>query len=532
MGNVVMDSSKADKTETRAPAGAGRDTSQQKTLTWYSEGTDLDAGNAGPSAQKVATFEHLNETRSDFPDGRDRDVTTVSGLLHTGDQDAGEGGLEGHRLVKDRFVVMDILGVGGMGQVFLVKDLLRVEMEDSSPFIAIKVLNQECRNLPGALQALQREAKKAQSLSHPNIVTVFDFDRDGDTAFITMEYIEGQSLREHLGKVRTMPAAEAMYVVERVARGLAYAHQQGFVHADIKPANIFLARDGSVKILDFGIAKAFTDAHWESPTVADDLTEGALTPAYASAQMLDREGALPSDDVYSMACMAYEMVAGHHPFPGPDGRATPANLARTQHRRVMTLPQLSRRHMKALRRGLAFDREQRFADAGEFIDAIKPRNLKKDARLLVSAALVTSILVAVVGKGLENMVPATSAFKSELAAVRELIDDADQLMVAGDLDMAHRFYAQAWELGNDLTRDDVKERKKAHLILADRLQNISDVLIRRSRQKELDEYQLREIYVALDFLQKDEIPGDEVKINRTLQDIDRRLSRLQGTQAF
>lgn len=523
-----MDTSKIDRTEARAPARSDCDKDRQKTLTWHPEMNNPSAVYGKSSSDIPTTNAHLSGTLSCYPG--ESDLTTVSTLSHLNGTEPEGGAPEERKLLKGRFALTGVLGAGGMGQVFLAKDLLRVEMEDSSPFIAIKILNDECRDLPGALQTLQREAKKAQALSHPNIVTVFDFDRDGDTAFITMEYIEGQSLRDHLREVRLMPPTEAMYVVERVARGLAYAHQQGFVHADIKPANIFLARDGSVKILDFGIAKAFTDANREAPTAADNLTEGALTPAYASAQMLEGEGVLPADDVYSLACMAYEMMAGRHPFPGPDGRAMPANIASAQHRRVVTLPQLSRRHMKALRRGLEFDRAKRFTDAGEFIDAIKTRNIKKDALLLASAALVTSLLVAVVSKGLENMVPAPDTFKAELAAVRELIEDGDRLMGDGDLDMAHRFYAQAWELGNDLTRDDVGERKKAHLILSDRLGNISDALMRRAGQNELDEYQLREIYVALDFLQKDEIPGNEAQIKRTLQDIERRLLQKQSTR--
>src|SRR5690606_26677297 len=137
-----------------------------------------------------------------------------------------------------------------------------------------------------------------------------DFDRDGETAFITMEYIEGESLKEHLREVTRMPFDKAQYVIERVARGLAYAHQQGFAHADIKPANIFLGKNGIVKILDFGIAKAFSEVNQEKRSLADALTEGALTPGYASLEMLQGEAPLPVDDVYSLACMFYEMVRG------------------------------------------------------------------------------------------------------------------------------------------------------------------------------------------------------------------------------
>lgn len=429
------------------------------------------------------------------------------------------------KVLKQRFVLIKTLGSGGMGNVYLAKDLLREEMEDSSPNVAIKVLNDECRNLPGALQSLQREAKKAQALSHPNIVTVYDFDRDGDTAFITMEYIDGVELKDHLRKNKRMPHDKAMYVIDRVARGLAYAHQQGFAHADIKPANIFLGENGVVKILDFGIAKAFTEATKEKRSAADDLTEGALTPSYASLEMLQGSPALPSDDVYSLACMAYEMIRGRHPFVGDDGLPMPADVAKKKGVKPEVIPGLSRRHMNALRKGLEFESAHRFKDAGEFIDAIKPRNLKKDGILLASAAVITGIIIFVVNQGLDQVVPSVSSLKPELAQVAEAINDGDELLQSGDIDYAHRLYAQAWEVANDLTANDVDEREKAHSILQDRRNKVSEFLIDKSKEKGLDEYRLRELYVALEFLLKDDIGGNEKHIKRALVDIEARIKK-------
>ncbi|HNG61623.1 MAG TPA: serine/threonine-protein kinase, partial [Cellvibrionaceae bacterium] len=175
----------------------------------------------------------------------------------------------GARVLRDRFELIEPpLGSGGMGDVFLARDLVREEMQDSSPLIALKLLNETCRSLPGALQALQREAKKAQTLSHPNIVTVFDFDRDGEDAFITMEYLKGESLKDYLRKQQKLSLKEGHAILEKIARGLAYAHQEGFVHADIKPANIYITDTQMVKILDLGIAHAFTEAKKDAPSAA------------------------------------------------------------------------------------------------------------------------------------------------------------------------------------------------------------------------------------------------------------------------
>jgi serine/threonine protein kinase len=435
---------------------------------------------------------------------------------------------QGMVVLKERFVLLQTLGSGGMGNVYLAKDLLREEMDDSDSLIAIKVLNEECRRLPGALQSLQREAKKAQALSHPNIVTVYDFDRDGDNAFITMEYIEGDSLKDHLRINGKIPFDNALYVIERVARGLAYAHQQGFAHADIKPANIFLSKSGVVKILDFGIAKAFTEATKEKRTLADALTEGALTPGYASLEMLQGHTPMPVDDVYSLACMYYEILRGRHPFVGEDGVAMPADVARDKGAKVEAIVGLPRRQMRALRRGLEFERDKRFKDAGEFLDAIKKRNLKKDLGLLTLAATATGVLIFLANTALDQVVPSVSSLKPELGSVRAAIVEGDQFLLTQDIDLAHRLYSQAWELANDLTANDVAEREKAHAIIEDRMIQVSNQLIERSRDESIDEYQLRELFVALEFLSKDEIAGNEKKIDAALNNIHKRLERFES----
>lgn len=516
----------------RATPSSASDHSQDKTLQHHA---DLDQTLARGSAAHT-THARPMEPKNKPSKNRDPHATTAvnTGLAREGylrrlaeAKDEIAKKYPGKRILKDRFVLLETLGAGGMGNVYLAKDLLREEMEDSEPHVAIKVLNDECRNLPGALQSLQREAKKAQTLSHPNIVTVYDFDRDDETAFISMEYIDGDSLKDFLRKNAHIPYEKNIYIIERVARGLAYAHVEGFAHADIKPANIFLSKTGTVKILDFGIAKAFKDVQKFKQADADTLTEGALTPAYASLEMLEGEMAMPVDDVYSLAVMAYEIIRGKHPFIGEDGHPVPANIARQKGLKVEKINGIPRRHMRALRKGLEFERDKRFQNAGEFIDAIKARNIKKDMMLLGGAAVVTTALFFAINKGLDQVVPSVSSLKPELAEVGSTILEGDELLNLGDVSMAHGLYAHAWELASDLTTDDVDEREKTFMILSDRMANVSDLLIERALAEGVNEYELRELSIALESMKKHELSTNHKKIDKAINKIDRKLESIE-----
>ncbi|RMD66157.1 serine/threonine protein kinase, partial [Candidatus Parcubacteria bacterium] len=159
-------------------------------------------------------------------------------------------------ILKNRFVLEKLIGRGGMGAVFKARDLRKEEARDREPFVAVKVLSGDIRNYPDAFIALQREAKKAQKLAHPNIVIVYDFDRDGGTAYMTMELLEGESLADIIRRhPHGLPLKEALPIIRGIVEGLDYAHRQGIVHADLKPSNVYVTRSGVVKVLDFGIAR-------------------------------------------------------------------------------------------------------------------------------------------------------------------------------------------------------------------------------------------------------------------------------------
>ncbi|MBX9705476.1 MAG: serine/threonine protein kinase, partial [Gammaproteobacteria bacterium] len=158
--------------------------------------------------------------------------------------------------LKQRFVLEELLAIGGMGNVYKARDLRKEEAKDLNSTVAIKVLGDEFRYHPEAFVALQREARRIQQLAHPNIVTVYDFDRDGDIVFMTMEYLHGLTLDEIIKNPEIkLSTQRIMEIAAAAASALDLAHQHGIIHSDLKPSNIFITHSGEVKIIDFGIAR-------------------------------------------------------------------------------------------------------------------------------------------------------------------------------------------------------------------------------------------------------------------------------------
>ena len=297
-------------------------------------------------------------------------------------------------LLKGRFLLEREIGRGGMGVVYLARDERKVEARDRHPHIAVKILNDDFRRHPDALVALQREARKAQRLAHDNIVRVYDFDKDGTIVFMTMEYIDGADLR---GLIRSrqgsgMPVAEATGLIEGMGRALLRAHEAGVVHSDFKPGNVMVGADGVAKVFDFGIARATRRVGEgdDDRTVFDATSLGAMTPAYASLEMLRGDQPAIADDVYAFGCVVYELLAGRHPFDKQT-----AEQARAQALFPKPVRGLSRRQNRALLRCLAFESGDRIGMAAA-IEQLRPRSRGEKLRRY---AVVTGavLLVAAIG---------------------------------------------------------------------------------------------------------------------------------------
>lgn len=285
----------------------------------------------------------------------------LSGTKHAADaQHAAPHGAD-RQVLKQRFVLEEALGSGGMGTVYRARDLRKVEAQDRNPFVAIKLLNADFKQHPESFMALEREASKSQGLSHTNIVSIFDFDKDGDVPFIVMELLEGQELSELLKQFPDgLPDAMAWPIIRGLLAGLRHAHDAGVVHADFKPGNVFVLPDQTIKVLDFGIARAVQlnvdDAAGED-TLFDPQRLAALTPAYASREMLNGDSAEPRDDLYSLGVVIYLILTGHHPY----GRLSARDAAREQMRPDRPR-RLSLRQWRALAQCLRFNRGDRPAN--------------------------------------------------------------------------------------------------------------------------------------------------------------------------
>lgn len=292
--------------------------------------------------------------------------------------------------LNGRFVLEECIGFGGMGTVYKALDLRKLEASDRKPYIAIKVLNVQFRGHPKSLIALQREARKAQTLAHPNIVTVYDFDRDGSVVYLTMEYLTGKSLSQTLRMpgFTGMPYAQALHIVSGIAKALAYAHERGFVHCDLKPANVFLTDTGEVKVIDFGIARVFRKSEEDvEATVFDAGSLGGLTPAYASPEMLEHLVPDPRDDIYALACITYELLTGRHPFD-----RVSATQARSAGIRSQRPKNLGHRQWRALKAALSFERETRTPTVTRFLQEMSGERQAVRYIALVTSSLVMGVL--------------------------------------------------------------------------------------------------------------------------------------------
>jgi len=206
--------------------------------------------------------------------------------------------------IAGRYEVEELVGHGGMSSVYKAHDALLER------HVALKILHEQYTSDGDFVERFKREARSVAQLQHPNIVTVIDRGEENQRQYIVFEYIEGENLKEHVVRKGRLEVREALEVAIEVAHGLAFAHQHGIVHRDVKPQNVLMNGDGHVKVTDFGIARRI-EVDGMTQTGTGLGTSNYIAPEQATGQRVDAHS-----DVYALGAVLYELLAGDVPFPG------------------------------------------------------------------------------------------------------------------------------------------------------------------------------------------------------------------------
>jgi serine/threonine protein kinase len=274
-------------------------------------------------------------------------------------------------VLRRRYRIESLLGQSAMGTVYQALDEFRLDVPPGGQRLAIKVLHTAVAKRAELLTELRQEFQHLQMLSHPHILRVYEFDRDGPVVFFTMELLHGAPLSRVLQVRKHVPLerAQAMAAVRDIGAALVYAHSRGVIHGNINPQNIFVTTPGELRVRDFG------NWHRSSriPAALDnELTLPFATAGYASCEVLEGEPADARDDIFALACVAYLLFCGAPPFPKKTA-AEARDAGLVPHR-----PQkLTNQQWQTLREGLAFEREDRPADMQEWLERLDLRAAAK-----------------------------------------------------------------------------------------------------------------------------------------------------------
>lgn len=225
-------------------------------------------------------------------------------------------------ILGNRYQVQQTIGAGGMANVYKAWDM-RLERP-----VAIKTLKQDYSQDEAFRERFRQEAKAAANLSHPNIVTVYDFGYDSGKLFIVMEYVPGMDLKTIIKRQGVFEVRDTLQLIEQACLGIGYAHRAGLVHCDVKPHNMLVSPDHRLKVTDFGIARALASIQ---PSEQSDLVWGS--PLYFSPEQAAGGAPSPASDVYSIGVILYELLTGRLPFYSTD----PDEISR-QHRESIPIP--------------------------------------------------------------------------------------------------------------------------------------------------------------------------------------------------
>ena len=312
-------------------------------------------------------------------------------------------------VLASRYEVMEALGEGGMGMVYRVRD------RETTEILALKLLRPEIARDPAMMERFKNEIRLAHRITHKNVCRIYDFNRVGDLAYFTMEYVDGESLRAYLKRAGKLTPERTIDLARQIASGLSEAHAQGVVHRDLKPDNVMLGRDGLVKLLDFGIARALGSDAATARTIMG-------TPEYMAPEQSQGKAVDQRVDLYALGLILYECLTGRRAFSG----ATPVEIALKQLKEKPLPPRKflpsTPPHLEAIvLRCLEKEPARRFASATEIQRALvqpaasppQTSGSRNVTVLMVLGLLAVAVVYKLVDRGGS---PAASAPPDEAAA--------------------------------------------------------------------------------------------------------------------
>lgn len=277
-----------------------------------------------------------------------------------------------------RYQVLSSIGRGGMGEVFLAQDT-RLNRK-----VALKLLRSDLTGNEDRLRRFQQEARAASALNHPNILTIHEIGQQRSFLYIATEYVEGETLRQHIARAR-MTLGQSLDVAVQVASALAAAHQSGIIHRDIKPENIMLRTDSYVKVLDFGLAKLVEPKTMETaaPTLPKVETAPGIVMGTVSYMSPEQARGLAVDartDIWSLGVMIYELAAGRQPFEGETASDVMSLILQKEPPPVAhSWPEVPSELERIVRKALRKDKEERYQTVKDLLIDLK--NLRKELEL-------------------------------------------------------------------------------------------------------------------------------------------------------
>ncbi len=334
-------------------------------------------------------------------------------------------------LLSERYRLVELIGTGGMSYVYKAIDSFAEKAGDSEPFVAVKILSSEFSAHPDAVTIMQREAKKTRLLAHPNIVQIHDFVLDDSLCYIVMEYLQGETLDQIIkrSKPNGLPKTGVLNILKQITSALEFAHQQGILHSDLKPSNIFITQQQRVKIFDFGVSRGLkqkvdeyaVQLHSDEP----EYEVGGYTPAYASLNMLNQQTHDVKDDIYGLACITYEMFTSKHPYV-----RKPANKAFAEKIKPNIVSKLALFNWKGLEKGLQLEHHQRTESVQQFYQDLT-RTLFKPVALAASA-LIFSVVAITLWQNSSQTIIETQA---QLAHYQQQEAQYQQLLALAETDL-------------------------------------------------------------------------------------------------